>query len=82
MGLADEPGALTGMPAFAAEQKKGRRTAAHANRYPSAFHDVSSNAFQAIPAEVFNFKEFVDPKVRSLSPQTTLLHAAEGRDFI
>jgi hypothetical protein len=41
-----------------------------------------SHAFQAIPAEVFHFKELVDAQVGSLSPETALFHATKGCDFI
>lgn len=37
-----------------------------------------SDVFQAIPAEVFHFKKFVDPQVGSFSPETALLYATEG----
>jgi hypothetical protein len=55
---------------------------AHVNRTPGAFECCLSDVFQAIPAEVFHFKEFVDPKVGSLSAETALLYTAEGGDLI
>lgn len=62
-----------------------RRNAIHMNRIhrpPFVLDYFISNAFQAIPTEVLYLKEFVDPQVRSFSPETALLHTTEGCDLV